>query len=63
MTDVSCPECKSTRIRKDDSKGELICEKCGLVISEDVVDLGKTGEVLTTTNLTREPALEAPRNM
>ena len=41
MTELACPECKSTRIRKDESKGELICEKCGLVVSEDLVDLGK----------------------
>ncbi|MDO8428466.1 MAG: transcription initiation factor IIB [Candidatus Diapherotrites archaeon] len=41
MVELCCPECKSTRIRKDEAKAELICEKCGLVVSEDLVDLGK----------------------
>jgi len=36
-----CPECGSKKIRRDDSRGEIICGKCGLVINEDMVDLGK----------------------
>ncbi len=36
-----CPECGSTKIIRDESKGELICQKCGLIVSEELVDLGK----------------------
>ena len=36
-----CPECKSTKIRRDPEKGELICQDCGLVLSEDMFDSGK----------------------
>ncbi|MCD6247183.1 MAG: transcription initiation factor IIB [Candidatus Diapherotrites archaeon] len=41
MTITKCPECGSKKIRKDESRGEIICQKCGLVITEDMVDLGK----------------------
>jgi len=36
-----CPECGSKKLRKDDSHGEVVCGNCGLVINEDMVDLGK----------------------
>jgi len=36
-----CPECGSPKIVRDDSKGELICQKCGLIVSEELVDMGK----------------------
>lgn len=35
-----CPECGSTNIRRDYSRGELVCEDCGLVIDENIVDMG-----------------------
>ncbi len=38
---VKCPECGSTKLVRDESKGELICQKCGLVVNEELVDLGK----------------------
>ncbi|MEM4598623.1 MAG: transcription initiation factor IIB [Candidatus Diapherotrites archaeon] len=38
---TKCPECGSTKLKKDESRGEIICGKCGLVISEDLIDLGK----------------------
>lgn len=41
MAEFKCPECGYDKVRRDDAKGEVICMKCGLVISEDVVDLGK----------------------
>ncbi len=41
MNVAKCPECGSKKLRKDSSRGEIVCEKCGLVITEDMVDLGK----------------------
>ncbi len=34
---MECPECKSKKVRRDPEKGEIICEKCGLIIDEDSV--------------------------
>lgn len=38
---AKCPECGSTQIKKDEARGELVCNKCGLILSEDEVDMGK----------------------
>lgn len=35
-----CPECKSTVLEYDQSKGEVTCKNCGLVIDENIVDNG-----------------------
>jgi transcription initiation factor TFIIB len=36
----SCPGCNSTVFIRDDSRGELICKKCGLVLDENLIDYG-----------------------
>lgn len=35
-----CPECGTTRISMDYLRGETFCEKCGLVLSDSVIDEG-----------------------
>lgn len=35
-----CPECDSKRIVRDYEKGELICSACGLIIAENIQDMG-----------------------
>ena len=35
-----CPECDAGKICMDYGRGELFCEKCGLVISDSVIDEG-----------------------
>jgi transcription initiation factor TFIIIB Brf1 subunit/transcription initiation factor TFIIB len=37
---TQCPECGSTHLIKDNSRDELVCEDCGLVIDEDFIDHG-----------------------
>lgn len=41
MEEDKCPECKSNKIQRDPEKGELVCQKCGLVVGDEMVDLGK----------------------
>jgi len=42
MTHVKrCPECRSTDLTYDDQKGELICNECGLIVEEKMVDTGQ----------------------
>ncbi len=36
-----CPECGSISLTYDEQKGELICNNCGLVIEEKMVDQGQ----------------------
>lgn len=33
-----CPECNSSRVQEDWSRGEIFCPECGLVIMEKVID-------------------------
>jgi len=37
---TQCPECGSTHLSKDYSRAELVCNSCGLVIDEDLIDHG-----------------------
>ena len=36
----ACPECESTHLVRDEQHGEVVCDACGLVISERSIDLG-----------------------
>ncbi len=35
-----CPECKSKRLIRDYEKGELLCANCGLIIADNIHDMG-----------------------
>ena len=37
---IVCPECKSTRISRDYTRAELVCEGCGFVIDDNLIDQG-----------------------
>jgi len=36
-----CPECESVDLFYDSQKGEVICNECGLIIEEKIVDTGQ----------------------
>lgn len=36
-----CPECKSKKLVQDSEKGEVVCQQCGLILSDEMVDTGK----------------------
>ncbi len=35
-----CPECGSTKLEEDPLRGEIICSKCGYVLSDKLIDRG-----------------------
>jgi transcription initiation factor TFIIB len=37
---TKCTECGSTKISKDNTRGELVCNNCGLVIDAEIIDQG-----------------------
>lgn len=39
QTHQICPECGSTSFQEDITKGEVICNKCGMVLEESMIDL------------------------
>src|SRR5512137_2653206 len=36
-----CPECGSVDLTYDDQRGEIICNECGLIVEEKMVDTGQ----------------------
>lgn len=36
-----CPECESINLTYDDQRGEIICNDCGLIVEEKMVDTGQ----------------------
>lgn len=38
---VKCPECGSKKIFRDKTRGEIVCQSCGLVIEEGMVDVSQ----------------------
>lgn len=36
-----CPECGSVNLTYDSQNGEIICNECGLIIEEKIVDTGQ----------------------
>jgi len=36
----ACPECRGSHLVRDDQHGDVVCDDCGLVISERSIDLG-----------------------
>lgn len=43
-----CPECGSTELIGDYERAEVVCAHCGLVIDENLVDMGPEWRHLTT---------------
>ena len=37
---LHCPECGSANLAYDETRGELVCQECGLVIDEGMIDQG-----------------------
>jgi transcription initiation factor TFIIB len=36
-----CPECESVNLTYDDQRGEIVCNDCGLIVEEKMVDTGQ----------------------
>ena len=53
-----CPECGSKNLVRDYGKAELFCADCGLVIAENIVDLGPNGEPLIPSRRQKGLGLE-----
>lgn len=56
-----CPECGGTHLVRDDMRGEVVCDACGLVISEGAVDLGPEWNAYSTEENDRLARTGAPR--
>ena len=57
---AKCPECGSSSIRKDYSRAELVCNDCGLVIDEDLIDHGPEWRAFDSEQREKRARVGAP---
>ena len=44
---VKCPECGSRSLTRDETRGEVTCDDCGLVLEDNVIDQGAVWRVFS----------------
>src|SRR6266704_7199435 len=57
-----CPECGSEHLVRDYARGELVCDSCGLVISESAIDEGPEWAAYSVEENDRLARTGAPRS-
>ncbi|MCL5433682.1 MAG: transcription initiation factor IIB [Candidatus Marsarchaeota archaeon] len=55
-----CPSCGSTNIIRDNERGELICNSCGLIIEENMADTGPEWRAFDTEQRNAKSRTGAP---
>ncbi|GAB4327604.1 MAG: transcription initiation factor IIB [Promethearchaeota archaeon] len=61
--DDRCPECNATSIILDYARGERICNSCGLVISERLIDEGPEWRAFTVDEVGRRSRVGSPTSL
>jgi transcription initiation factor TFIIB len=59
---VSCPECGGVEVVRDNEKGEIICAKCGLVLSDHHIDSGAEWRAFTSDERDSRSRTGAPES-
>ena len=44
---VKCPECGGRNLTRDETRGEVTCDDCGLVLEDNVIDQGAEWRVFS----------------
>lgn len=57
---VKCPECKSVELKRDYTRAEVVCEKCGLVIDENIIDTGPEWRAFDSDQMKKRARTGAP---
>jgi transcription initiation factor TFIIB len=52
---LGCPRCGSTTLIRDLEVGEEVCGECGLVVSEEIVDVGPEWRAFTSKEKESRP--------
>lgn len=58
--ELRCPQCGSTRLIYDSTRGEIICANCGYVMSEREVDQGAEWRAFTPEEREKRSRVGAP---
>ncbi|HEC57167.1 MAG TPA: transcription initiation factor IIB [Candidatus Syntrophoarchaeum butanivorans] len=57
---TKCPECDSPLIRQDYERGEIVCDSCGLVIEENLMDQGAEWRAFDYEQMVKRARTGAP---
>lgn len=57
-----CQKCGSTQLAEDYSRGETVCQNCGLVIAEDLIDQGPEWRAFDSEQRAKRSRVGAPEN-
>ncbi len=57
-----CPECRSSRVFRDEVRGELVCDSCGLVIGESSLEEGPEWSAYSVEENERLSRVGPPRS-
>ncbi|MCK4332189.1 MAG: transcription initiation factor IIB [Thermoplasmatales archaeon] len=55
-----CPKCKSTHLNRDNYRAELVCDDCGLVIEENLIDYGPEWRAFDSEQREKRSRVGAP---
>jgi transcription initiation factor TFIIB len=55
-----CPECGSNDFIEDETRGELRCARCGLVVKEHMIDRGQEWRAFDSDQISRRARTGAP---
>jgi transcription initiation factor TFIIB len=58
-----CPECGNTNLISDDSRGEIVCNVCGLVLSQNTIDSGPEWRAFSSEEANRKARVGAPTTL
>ena len=58
-----CPECGNKNLISDDSRGEIICNLCGLVLSQRLIDSGPEWRAFTSEEANKKVRVGAPTTL
>jgi len=58
-----CPECGNKNLISDQSRGEIICNDCGLVTTQRVIDNGPEWRAFSTEEASRKVRVGAPTTL
>ncbi len=61
--ECTCPECQSTNISQDYSRGELVCGQCGLILEDTYIDPGAEWRAFDMTQQEQRSRTGAPMNI
>ena len=55
-----CPECGSNELKRDYARAEVVCNKCGLVLDEKIIDSGPEWRAFDTDQASKRARTGSP---